>query len=456
MILRTKKLKKVGGANQLIKSKKLFKIVLILFFFINYSATARVIDYEIEELLKEITNPILLTSNIKLQEPGFIIILDKTPNAFIGPLNRIFITTGLFSEADNPEEITGVLAHEIGHVQANHLNKRISKLKDSNFVIGISNFLSLSASILSNNPNIFIGSNITSSEIMKSNLSSYSKDQEREADILAMKYLEKSKITTQGLKNILKKMILVEEKMGIKEKEINIFTHPYKVERVKSIIKFQENSKYSNSFFSDNIRKQFKFVSAKIDGYTLSVKDNKSKYIDPISDYKKYALSISYAREGYIEESLNYINKLISTYPNNPFFYETKGEILLNFGYSDEANKFFKKSLKINDSNDYLKIKIINHLFNNLKDNNNAGKILNEFDLITINTDNNSKLLKIIVKTHEFIGNEDWMFLYSAMIEINNKNIKLAKEYLIYAESITSNPKIIKKINELNRAFNND
>ena len=87
---------------------------------------------------------------------------------------------------------------------------------------------------------------------------------------------------------------------------------------------------------------------------------------------------------------------------------------------------------------------------------NNAGKILNEFDLITINTDNNSKLLKIIVKTHEFIGNEDWMFLYLAMIEINNKNIKLAKEYLIYAESITSNPKIIKKINELNRAFNND
>ena len=122
MILITKKIKKVGGANQLINSKKLFKLVLILFFFMNYSSTARVIDYEIEELLKKITNPILLESNIKLQDPGFIIMLERTPNAFIGLYNRIYITTGLFSEANNPEEITGVLAHEIGHVRANHLN----------------------------------------------------------------------------------------------------------------------------------------------------------------------------------------------------------------------------------------------------------------------------------------------------------------------------------------------
>ena len=456
MILRTKKLKKVGGTNQLIKSKKLFKLILILFFFINFPSIARVIDYEIEELLKKITNPILLASNIKLQEPGFIIILNRTPNAFIGASNRIYITTGLFSEANNPEEISGVLAHEIGHVQANHLNKRISKITDSNIAVGISNFLSLSASILSNDPNIFIGTNISSSEIMKSGLSNYSKDQEREADILAMQYLEKSKISTRGLESILKKMILVEEKMGIKEKEINIFTHPYKIERVKSIKKFQENSMYNDSIFSENIRMQFKFIKAKIDGYTLSLENNKLKYYNPTIDYDKYALSISYAREGYIEESLNYINDLIKIYPNNPFFYETKGEILLNFGYSDEANKFFKKSLELNNSNDYLRIKIINHLFNNLKVNNNAEKKINEFHLISINTDNNIKLLEIISKTQEFIGNEDWMYLYLALIEINKKNIELAKKYLNLSENVTNNSKIIKKIKELERELKSE
>ena len=446
MILRAKKLKKVGGVNQPIKSKKLFKLILILYFFINYPLTARVIDYEIEELLKEITKPILLASNIKLQEPGFIVLLKKDPNAFIGPSNRIYITTGLFSEANNPEEISGVLAHEIGHVQANHLNKRISKIKDSNIAINISSFLSLSAAILSKDPNVYIGSNISSSEIIKSNLSSYSKDQEREADILAMQYLEKSKISTRGLENILKKMILIEEKMGIKEKEINIFTHPYKIERLKSITKFQKNSKYNDSYFSENIRMRFKFVKAKIDGYTLSIEENKLKYSNRGLDYDKYALSISYAREGYIEESLNYINDLIRIYPNNHFFYETKGEILLNFGYSDEAYSFFKKSLELSDSNDYLRIRIINYLFNNIKFSNNAEKIINEFNLITINTDNNIKLLEIISKTHEFIDNEDWMYLYLALIEIGKKNIKLAKKYLNLSENVTNNPNIIKKI----------
>ena len=77
---------------------------------------------------------------------------------------------------------------------------------------------------------------------------------------------------------------------------------------------------------------------------------------------------------------------------------------------------------------------------------NNAEKIINEFNLITINTDNNIKLLEIISKTHEFIDNEDWMYLYLALIEIGKKNIKLAKKYLNLSENVTNNPNIIKKI----------
>ena len=62
------------------------------------------------------------------------------------------------------------------------------------------------------------------------------------------------------------------------------------------------------------------------------------------------------------------------------------------------------------------------------------------------NPGNNIKLLEIISKTHEFIDNEDWMYLYLALIEIGKKNIKLAKKYLNLSENVTNNPKIIKKI----------
>ena len=91
------------------------------------------------------------------------------------------------------------------------------------------------------------------------------------------------------------------------------------------------------------LQKKYKFIQAKISGYTLSLEDNQLKYNKNLDDNGKYALSISYARKGYMRESLKFINEIIKKYPENPFFYETKGEILLNFGYSYEAIKFFKK-----------------------------------------------------------------------------------------------------------------
>ena len=54
-------------------------------------------------------------------------------------------------------------------------------------MMDIATILSLSASIFSNNSNIFMGSNIASSEIINKNLINYSIDQEREADIVGLR-----------------------------------------------------------------------------------------------------------------------------------------------------------------------------------------------------------------------------------------------------------------------------
>ena len=104
MILKKIKIKKAGGVSQLINAKNLSKLIFILFFFIKNTANAIVVDYEIENFLKEITNPILSASKINLQYPGFVVLVDKTPNAFVDPLNRVFVTTGFISFVNSPDE----------------------------------------------------------------------------------------------------------------------------------------------------------------------------------------------------------------------------------------------------------------------------------------------------------------------------------------------------------------
>ncbi|MEM7177246.1 MAG: M48 family metallopeptidase [Pseudomonadota bacterium] len=58
-----------------------------------------------------------LTEDLDLRYPLRIDVLDhKLVNAFALPGGRIILFRGLLHEADSPEEVAGVLAHEIGHV----------------------------------------------------------------------------------------------------------------------------------------------------------------------------------------------------------------------------------------------------------------------------------------------------------------------------------------------------
>ncbi len=444
--------KKVGGANLIIKIKILF--VFFLLFFSKISLANIVLDHEIEKFLKEIIKPIITLSYSNFEESDLVIILEKTPNAFVNRDKKIVLTTGLLTFADRPEEILGILAHEIGHLDANHIDMRIEKLDNHKSISELSKIISLSTSLITNNPDFFIGTNIAYDEIAKNNISNFSKDQEREADIIALKYLEKTQISSNGLKNFLQRLVIFNENLGIKEGDLTVYTHPYNKERIENIIKFQKKSKYNNYYFSDQTNLRFKFVKAKINGYTLNIENNKLIYKNLDNDEKKYALSIGYAKGGFIKESLNLINDLIIKYPENSFFYETKGEILLNYGYSNEATRFFEKSLTLDNKNEYLRIKLIFQLYNKLEKIDDAKKILVEFK--KLKNKNNNNLLNLISNTYDFMDDISEKFYYLALIEKNKKNYILSYDYLEYAKLNTKNNNLLKKYENLMNEVKNE
>ena len=150
--------KKVGGANLIIKIKILF--VFFVLFFSKISLANIVLDHEIEKFLKEIIKPIITLSHSNFEESDLVIILEKTPNAFVNRDKKIVLTTGLLTFADRSEEILGILAHEIRHLDANHIDMRIEKLDNHKSISELSKIISLSTSLITNNPDFFIGINI--------------------------------------------------------------------------------------------------------------------------------------------------------------------------------------------------------------------------------------------------------------------------------------------------------
>jgi len=65
------------------------------------------------------------------------VLASPLPNAFALPGGRIYLLNGLLQKAENPDEIAGVLAHEMGHVTHRDQTRMIIENGGTSFLIGL-------------------------------------------------------------------------------------------------------------------------------------------------------------------------------------------------------------------------------------------------------------------------------------------------------------------------------
>jgi len=65
------------------------------------------------------------------------VLASRTPNAFALPGGKIFLLDGLIQKADSPDEIAGVLAHELGHVKHRDHLRQLIRTGGTSFLFGL-------------------------------------------------------------------------------------------------------------------------------------------------------------------------------------------------------------------------------------------------------------------------------------------------------------------------------
>src|SRR5258707_230702 len=88
-------------------------------------------DAEIEQLLRDYTHPILRAAGLGQRNIRVVIINDRSFNAFVVDAKRIFVNAGALMDAETPNQIVGVLAHETGHIAGGHLSKLRGELANA-------------------------------------------------------------------------------------------------------------------------------------------------------------------------------------------------------------------------------------------------------------------------------------------------------------------------------------
>ncbi len=108
----------------------------------------------------------------------FHIVKDPAINAFNIPGGHVYVNTGLVASASNSAELAGVLAHEITHGVSRHATERISKQYGLSMGAGV---------LLGQNPAVY--EQLLTSIIGGGAMAKFSRDDEREADRLGIRYM---------------------------------------------------------------------------------------------------------------------------------------------------------------------------------------------------------------------------------------------------------------------------
>lgn len=213
-------------------------------------------------LVSKIYNGVIIghrTDNIVIK-----ILKDTDPNAFILSNGTIFITTGLLSTIRSEEELMGILAHEIAHFVLDHqiinINEETERRKRAEFWAGLAIVASAGADIYLSTryenhiPGLLTYSTAAISSIISSKVLErlglkYSREQELEADQIAVEILKFLGIDSLGLSVVFERLnkhsIFTGKYLALSEKG----THPSLESRINIIGKVKDLSTYSNPDF---------------------------------------------------------------------------------------------------------------------------------------------------------------------------------------------------------------
>jgi predicted Zn-dependent protease len=265
------------------------------------------------------------------------LIQDDAINAFVAGGMNIFIHTGLLTNADDPSEVIGVLAHEVGHITGGHLARFRDNLENAQIQGIAALILGSAAAIAAGEPGGIKAAAALGDQIGRRSFLNYTRQMEQSADQAAMDFLMEAGFTPQGYKEILLKL---QRRAKLYSAGANPYdqTHPVTEDRIAFVENQLANWPQDMSGIPDSYVELHERTRAKLIAYLQEPERTLETYgPDQTGLPARYARAIAHMRAYRPKEALEIANALIADYPKDPFFYELKGDILLNGGQVRDA-----------------------------------------------------------------------------------------------------------------------
>lgn len=389
-------------------------------------------DQEIENLMRDYVNPILGAAGIKKGSVQIILVQDRSFNAFVTDGRRMFINTGALMDAKTPNEIIGVVAHETGHIAGGHLQRLRDQVANAQILAVAGMLLGAAAAVgTARSPQVgqsgmgAMGIGIAGQDMAMRSLLSYQRGEEQAADRSALKYLD---ATQQSPKGLLETFQRFNQEAMFKTAGMDpyLVSHPFPTERIANLEVTAKKSPYWDKKDPPALQARHDLMRAKLFGFTARPDEVARRY--PISDNSlaaRYARSIAAYRNKQLANALTGIDGLIREQPNNPYFWELKGQALLEFGRANEAVAALKRAVALAPNSGLIK-GMLGHALVSTGNPRNIDEAIIELSNATQREPDSSENWRFLATAYSQKGQEGQAHLAAAQAYFNNGDYSAA------------------------------
>ena len=293
-------------------------------------------DSETELLFKDVARPLIKAGKLDPNSVQVVLLNDPEINAFVATGQTVYIQSGLIQSADNVGQLQGVIAHELGHVAGGHSIRMGEGAKEATG-IAIATMVLGALAIAAGAGEAGQGIMAMGQQAAMGKFLAFTRTQEASADAFAVKTLHTAGLSGKGMLDFFAKLQNQEYRLAIYAKDSYDRTHPLSSERIQALEQnFKTDPAWSKPV-DPQLEARFQRVKAKLLGF-VNPKQAVIKY--PESDKSvpaHYARAYAYHVGGYPDKANAEADALLAAEPDDPFFLELKGQILLEGGKPKEA-----------------------------------------------------------------------------------------------------------------------
>jgi len=327
---------------------RLAMLALLLAFAAAQPAAAQSVlrDSETELLFRDISKPLIQAAGLDPANVKIVLLNDPEINAFVAGGQIVYIHSALLTAADNVNQVQGVIAHELGHVAGGHILRMHEGAGNATKISILSLVLAAAAVAAGAPPDAGMGIMMAGQRAAMGDFMAFTRAQESSADLAGAAYLSKAGISGKGSLEFFKKLQNQEYRLAIYSKDSYDRTHPLSQERTQALSEIYHKDPAWNRPSDPALEARFERIKAKLQGY---IDPKKATTLYPESDQSvpaHYARAYAYHLGAYPDKALSEADALLKTAPEDPFFLELKGQILLESGQPKTAIPILREAVR--------------------------------------------------------------------------------------------------------------